>query len=110
MKEIIKDIREKLLSNAYRKEEHVRIAIIARICQYLGWDIWDPEEFFTEYPIRLKTKEGSVDVALFHRLEGERTPDVFLELKAVGKGKVTVKKEVLLPYKDIMEAKVMITF
>ena len=32
------------------------------------------------------------------------------EPKAVGKGKVTVKKEVLLPYKDIMEAKVMITF
>lgn len=32
------------------------------------------------------------------------------ELKPVGKGKVTVKKEAILQYKDIMEAKVMITF
>lgn len=32
------------------------------------------------------------------------------ESKPVGKGKVTVQKEAVLPYKDIMEAKVMITF
>ena len=32
------------------------------------------------------------------------------EPKEVGKGKVTVQKEIILPYKDIMEAKVMITF
>lgn len=32
------------------------------------------------------------------------------EPKPVGKGKVTVQKEATLPYKDIMEAKVMITF
>ncbi|MGB3342973.1 MAG: ribosome assembly cofactor RimP [Aequorivita sp.] len=32
------------------------------------------------------------------------------EPKAVGKGKITVQKEITLPYNDIMEAKVMITF
>lgn len=32
------------------------------------------------------------------------------EPKPVGKGKVTVQKEAVLPYKEIMEAKVMITF
>ncbi|MCW8979933.1 ribosome assembly cofactor RimP [Altibacter sp.] len=32
------------------------------------------------------------------------------EPKPVGKGKVTVQKETVLPYKDIAEAKVMITF
>lgn len=32
------------------------------------------------------------------------------EPKEVGKGKITVQKEITLPYKDIMEAKVMITF
>jgi ribosome maturation factor RimP len=32
------------------------------------------------------------------------------EPKPIGKGKVTVQKEATLPYKDIMEAKVMITF
>lgn len=32
------------------------------------------------------------------------------EPKPVGKGKVTVKKEAVLPYKEIVEAKVMVTF
>jgi len=32
------------------------------------------------------------------------------EPKPIGKGKVTVKKEAVLDYKDIVEAKVMITF
>jgi ribosome maturation factor RimP len=32
------------------------------------------------------------------------------EPKPIGKGKVTVQKEAILPYKDIAEAKVMITF
>ena len=32
------------------------------------------------------------------------------EPKPVGKGKITVQKEANLPYKEIMEAKVMITF
>ncbi len=32
------------------------------------------------------------------------------EPKPVGKGKITVQKEAIVPYKDIMEAKVMITF
>src|SRR5690606_1162240 len=32
------------------------------------------------------------------------------EPKPVGKGKVTVQKQATLPYEDIMEAKVMITF
>lgn len=32
------------------------------------------------------------------------------EPKPVGKGKVTVQKEAVFPYKDIMEAKVIITF
>lgn len=32
------------------------------------------------------------------------------EPKPVGKGKITVQKEVVLPYQDIKEAKVMITF
>ncbi len=62
--------------------------------------------------LRIKTKNGE-------KLEGEltaATEDSFTltwsarEPKPVGKGKVTVQKEATLPYKDIMEAKVMITF
>lgn len=62
--------------------------------------------------LKIKTKDGE-------KIEGELTAandDSFTlkwsarEPKPVGKGKVTVQKEVTLPYKDIMEAKVMITF
>jgi ribosome maturation factor RimP len=62
--------------------------------------------------LKIKTKTGE-------KLEGEltaATEDSFTltwsarEPKPVGKGKVTVQKEATLPYKDIMEAKVMITF
>ena len=62
--------------------------------------------------LKIKTKDGE-------KIEGELTAvteDSFTlkwsarEPKPVGKGKVTVQKEATLPYKDIMEAKVMITF
>ena len=79
------------LNNAYKKEEHVRVAIIARICQALGWDIGNPEEFYPEFPIKLKNKEGSVDVVLFHSQLKEKTPDVFFELKSVGKLKGNIE-------------------
>lgn len=100
LKDIIVDIRKKLANNVYQKEEHVRIAIIARICQVLGWDIWNPEEFYTEYSIKLKSKEGSVDVVLFHSLMKDKTPDVFFELKSVGKleGSIKTSEEQLQEY------------
>ncbi|TXD70628.1 ribosome assembly cofactor RimP [Aequorivita lipolytica] len=62
--------------------------------------------------LKIKTKNGE-------KIEGELTAvndeDFTLkwsarEPKPVGKGKITVQKEATLPYKDIMEAKVMITF
>jgi ribosome maturation factor RimP len=62
--------------------------------------------------IKVKTKEGE-------QIEGQMTGatdnQVTLtwktrEPKPVGKGKVTVQKEAVLDYSDIVEAKVMITF
>jgi ribosome maturation factor RimP len=62
--------------------------------------------------LRIRTKNDE-------KIEGELTAaneDNFTlkwsarEPKPIGKGKVTVQKEATLPYKDIMEAKVMITF
>lgn len=91
MKKIIEDLRNKLTSGIFEKEEHVRLCIVARICQELGWDIWNPSEFYTEFPIKLKTKEGSIDVALFHSDLKDRTPDVFFEVKAVGKLKGNIE-------------------
>jgi len=62
--------------------------------------------------LKVKTQDGNT-------VEGELThvsdESVTLEWKArepkpVGKGKVTVEKEAVIPFKEIVEAKVMITF
>lgn len=62
--------------------------------------------------LKVKTLDG-------HTIEGELTDvtdtEVTLTWKArepkpVGKGKVTVQKEAVLPYKEIVEAKVMVKF
>jgi len=100
VKKIIEDLRAKLESGSFEKEEHVRIGIVARICQVLGWDVWNPLEFYTELPIKMKNREGSVDVALFHINLKDRTPDVFFELKAVGKlkGNIESSEEQLQEY------------
>jgi predicted type IV restriction endonuclease len=100
VKKIIEDLRARLESGSFEKEEHVRIGIVARICQVLGWDVWNPQEFYTEFPIKMKNREGSVDVALFHSNLKDRTPDVFFELKAVGKlkGNIESSEEQLQEY------------
>ncbi|MEC3905829.1 ribosome assembly cofactor RimP [Tamlana sp. 2201CG12-4] len=61
----------------------------------------------------LKVKTGSEEI---EGVLAEATDDAITlqwkvrEPKPVGKGKVTVKKEAHIPYKDIVEAKVMIKF
>lgn len=110
MKKIIEDLRAKLESGSFEKEEHVRIGIVARICQVLGWDVWNPQEFYAEFPIKLKNKEGSVDVALFHSNLKDRTPDVFFELKAVGKlkGNIESSEEQLQEYNYFNSASITV--
>lgn len=100
MKEIIKDLRTKLERSYFEKEEHVRIGIVARIFLALGWDIWNPQEFYTEFSIKMKGRDGSVDAALFHSSLKDRTPDVFIEIKAVGKlkGNIESSEEQLQEY------------
>jgi len=96
----ITGVKSYIQRGAYTNEENVRLSLIARICLELGWDIWNPDEFFTEYPIKLPKKQGSVDVALFHTSYHDRTPDVFIEVKAVGKleGQIVASEEQLQEY------------
>ena len=96
----ITEVKSHIQRGAYTNEENVRLSLIARIYQELGWDIWNPDEFFTEYPIKLPKKQGSVDVALFHTRFHDRTPDVFIEAKAMGKleGQIISSEEQLQEY------------
>ncbi|MDP8209621.1 MAG: hypothetical protein P9M05_02335 [Candidatus Stygibacter australis] len=92
MKEILQDIIKKLLKGAFQNEEQVRFSLVSRILLALGWDIWNPNEVVTEYPVKKFPKKdinieesGRVDIALFMNNHSDRTPEVFLEIKAPGK-------------------------
>ena len=69
MDEIIKDIQEKLRNNYYLNEEHVRLSLVARILQSLGWDIWNPKETNCEFIVAPHEDKTRVDIALFYSAE-----------------------------------------
>jgi len=82
MKNIINDINQKILNSSYKNEEHIRLSLIARVLQKLGWNIWDPCEVNSEYNSTPQEDSTRVDIALFST---PRRPDVFIEVKAIGK-------------------------
>ncbi|MGD0597720.1 MAG: type I restriction enzyme HsdR N-terminal domain-containing protein [Sedimentisphaerales bacterium] len=82
MKETIIDIRQKISNLSYKNEEHVRLSLVSRLLQGLGWNIWDPCEVNSEYNATPNEDSTRVDMALFLT---PRRPDVFIEVKAVGK-------------------------
>lgn len=88
MKEIVLDFREKMQKDLFKDEQHVRISLVARICSALGWDIWNPAEFYTEYPVKkypnyevTQDARGKVDVALFLAEKRSESAEVYIEIK-----------------------------
>ena len=82
MKNTIEDIRQKIISNAYSNEEHIRLNIISRLLEKLGWDIWNPKEVCAEYYVSPDEDKTKVDLALF---VNNYSPSVFIEIKYLGK-------------------------
>jgi len=78
MKSTLEDIREKLIQGVYSNEEQIRFSLIGRILSELGWDIWNPEEVYTEFPVAKMEDNTKVDIALFIRTN---LPAVFIEIK-----------------------------
>lgn len=92
MKEVIESVRKLLNDGVFSDEQHVRYSLVGRICKELGWNIWNPAEFYTEYPVKKYPPQevttelrGRVDVALF--LADKRTDkaEVFIEVKSPGR-------------------------
>jgi len=42
MKTTLDDISIKLNEKVYLNEEHIRLSLVCRLLQELGWDIWNP--------------------------------------------------------------------
>jgi hypothetical protein len=82
MLDTLTDIRQRLRNKDYHNEEHVRLALVARIVQQLGWDIWNPREVYAEFKATRKEDHTRVDLALFtHDFEATT---IFIECKGVG--------------------------
>jgi len=82
MKPLLEDIRDKIARGVYRNEEHVRVCIVLRILDALGWNIWNPSEVNLEFPVLPNEDQTRIDVALFL---SPHEPSVFIEVKAIGK-------------------------
>lgn len=82
MHDILLDIQQRLRRKEYKNEEHVRLSLVARLVQELGWDVWNPTEVYTEFKATKKEDNTRVDVALFTR-DFEDTA-IFIECKGVG--------------------------
>ncbi len=84
MKTVLEEIANRLRNGDYKNEEHVRVAIVNRLLQQLGWNIWNPIEVNPEFsPIRSEDSTR-VDIAVFLPPQHLR-PAIFVEVKAVGK-------------------------
>lgn len=82
MLDTLTDIRQRLRNKDYHNEEHVRLALVARLVQQLGWDIWNPREVYAEFKATRKEDNTRVDLALFtHDFEATT---IFIECKGVG--------------------------
>jgi hypothetical protein len=82
MLDTLTDIRQRLRNKDYHNEEQVRLALVARLVQQLGWDIWNPREVYAEFKATRKEDNTRVDLALFtHDFEATA---IFIECKGVG--------------------------
>jgi hypothetical protein len=79
MLDILIDIRRRLKAGDYKNEEHVRLALVARIVQALGWNIWNPTEVYTEFKATPTEDVKRVDMALFADTLSENA--IFIECK-----------------------------
>lgn len=89
MRDALKDIQQKLDIGTYKNEEHVRMSLVARVLLKLGWNIWDPDEVYSEYKTVPHEDASRVDIAMFLTA---RRPSVFIEVKAVGKIKGSLQE------------------
>lgn len=78
MKDTLEEIRTKLKEGVYSNEEHIRFSLVGRILHKLGWNIWNPKEVYTEFPVARMEDNTKVDIALFLRAN---FPSVFIEIK-----------------------------
>lgn len=97
MEDTLNEIRSSFERGAYKNEEHIRVAVVCRLLQQLGWDIWSPDEVNLEFVCVPDEDRTKVDVALFSTIH---QPDAFIEVKGFGhiRGKLDIIERQLRDY------------
>ena len=72
-------IRDGIARNAYPNETAVRTQIVQRILHELGWNVFDPDQVYNEYPLKLGRTSRRIDLALCVK---DRKPRCIVELKS----------------------------
>jgi len=81
MEATLNELRSLFGRGALKNEQHIRVCVVCRILQELGWNIWNPDEVDLEFACAPDEDSTKVDVAL--RCTPLK-PDVFIETKAYG--------------------------
>ncbi len=81
MENLLNDIRSLFDRGVFKNEEHIRVCVVCRILQELGWNMWNPEEVTLEFAVAPDEDQTKVDVAL---RSTPVQPDAFIEVKALG--------------------------
>lgn len=81
MESTLNDIRNLLDRGSFKNEEHIRVCVVIRILQELGWNVWSPEEVNLEFAVAPDEDNTKVDVAI---RSGPSQLVAFIEVKALG--------------------------
>ncbi len=81
MENTLNDVRQLFGRGIYKNEQHIRLCVVCRILQELGWNIWNPDEVNLEFACAPEEDATKVDVALKC---SPLKPDVFIEAKSYG--------------------------
>lgn len=52
---VLREIRDGIARNAYPNETAVRTQIVQRVLHELGWNVFDPDQVYNEYPLKLES-------------------------------------------------------
>lgn len=81
MKTLIEEIRTHIQNGSFKNEEQVKLGIILRVLDRLGWNIWSPNEIVLEYKVS-DEDNTKVDFALFYT---PFSPAVYIEAKSMNR-------------------------
>ena len=92
----LEEIRSNLSSNKFKSEENIRVQVVLRVLQSLGWDIWNPDLInFESNPT-----SGTARVDVFLRTKAR---SVVIEVKRAEMSLDGKPAKQLLKYNDLRE-------